>query len=404
MATDTLSPPQAPNRVYYSLGRMLGVDDFRADQDYHRGRLARALLQLCGTGTLAGLKVGVPQLWAPATYYPAFSFVYDAHQNVQVNTGTAGVSGQASPAFAGAPAGAVNDSNGIVWTNQGPVNQAGWRANTLMSSPTAIVDSNSNIQFLNVKPNLTTGAVQPLWNTAIGAATADPAASPTAWICAGPATLEIAVTPGVAIDRVGRIIEVPRTVCIRVQPWLNGQSDSDLNASLHAGNLLIDVFATFVPCTSGVTPCFATNDNYSATDAFSADRLLDSFAMQLVLRTEVNPGLPQDPWLPGGGVPAGGITPAVLTALQQSILAANSGASAAQPFSASGPIPAEYPKGFDYSSVFLARISIPATAGSAGQPPTYNLNQISVNNSVRLFLYPPSLVSRTLGFTTGAES
>ncbi len=43
MPTDNLNPPPAPSRVYYSLGRMLGVDDFQADQDYHRGCLARAL-------------------------------------------------------------------------------------------------------------------------------------------------------------------------------------------------------------------------------------------------------------------------------------------------------------------------------------------------------------------------
>ena len=402
--TDNLSPPPAPSRVYYSLGRMLGVDDFQADQDYHRGRLARALLQLCGTGTLMGLKVTVPQLWSPGTYYPAYAFVYDSSLNVQVNTGAAGISGTAPPAFAAAAGSSGNDANGIVWTNQGPVNPAGWRSSTLIGYPTAIIDTNSNIQILNVKPNLTTGATLPVWNTGIGSTTADPATAPTAWICAGPSTLEIAVNPGVAIDRVGRIIEVPRTVCIRVQPWLTNQSDSDLNAALHAGNILIDVFATFVPCTSGVTPCFATNDNYSATDAFSANRLLDSFAMQLVLRTEANPGLPQDPWLPTGAVPTGGITASIAAALQQSILSVNSGASAAQPFSPSGAVPVEYPAGFDLSSVFLARISLPANPGTTGNPPAYFVNRISVNNLSRLFIYPPSLVARSLGLTSGAES
>ena len=28
---DHLSPPPAPSRVYYSLGRMLGVEDFQAE-------------------------------------------------------------------------------------------------------------------------------------------------------------------------------------------------------------------------------------------------------------------------------------------------------------------------------------------------------------------------------------
>ena len=55
--TDSLNPPPAPKRVYYSTGRMLGVEDFQADQDYHRGRLARVLSQLYGTGTVSGLLV-----------------------------------------------------------------------------------------------------------------------------------------------------------------------------------------------------------------------------------------------------------------------------------------------------------------------------------------------------------
>lgn len=402
--TDNLGPPPAPNRVFYSLGRMLGVDDFQADQDYHRGRLARALLQLCGTGTLSGLNVTVPQLWSANTYYPAFGFVYDSSQNVQVNTGTAGISGNTAPVFATTPGKPVNDSNGIVWTNQGPVNPGGWRSNTLFTNPTAILDSNNNIQILNVQPNLTTGPSRPIWNTAIGATTADPASSPTAWVCSGEAALEVAVTPGVAIDRLGRMIEVPRTVCIRIGAWLATQSNADLNSALHSGNILVDVFATFVPCTRGVTPCFATNDNYSATDAFSANRLLDSFAMQLVLRTEATPALPQDQWLGTGPPPAGAITPAYQQSLKQSILAARSGAGADRPFSQNAAIPVEYPKGFDYSSVFLARISVPATAGTAGNPPTYHLDQISIDNLSRLFLYPASLVARSIGLSSGAES
>jgi len=379
---------------------MLGVDDFQADQDYHRGRLARALLQMCGTGTLAGLNVTVPQLWWPNTYYPAHGFVYDSAQNVQVNTGTAGISGSAAPAFGTTAGSSVTDSNGIVWTNQGPINPAPWRSSTLFTYPTAILDSNNNVQVLNVQPNFTTGPTRPIWSTAIGATTADPASSPTAWICAGEAAMEIAVMPGVAIDRLGRMIEVPRTVCIRILPWLASQTNSDLSSALHSGNILVDVFATFIPCSSGVTPCFATNDDYSATDAFSANRLLDSFAMRLVLRTEASPGLPQDQWLGTGPAPTGVVTAAYEQSLKQSILAARSGAAAAQPFSPNAAIPVEYPKGFDYSSVFLARISIPATTGT----PPYNVNQLTIDNLSRLFLYPASLVARSIGLTSGGES
>ena len=547
-ATDNLNPPPSPLRVYYSLGRMLGVEDFQAEQDYHRGSLARALLQLCGTGTVFGLKVNVAGIWQANTAYPAMSFVFDADGNVQVNTGVAGMSGAAVPAFATVPGGIVNDAHGIVWTNEGPVNGNGWRPNspfpvpsaisdsnnniqilngppawqpnisyaqgafiydsndnvqvntgaagtsgatppdfstttgntvddtngivwtcegpinvngwrpnTTFPGPTAIVDSNGNVQILTATTPFTSGSVAPIWNTAVGGVTVDgnPAVaawtcagaaqnaailesgssvftsggiSPvwstelgnttldgnppvSAWSCVGPSQSEIEVTSGLAIDRVGRMIEVPATVCIRMQPWLDNQAASDLNrAILNGANIIVDVFVTFAACTQGVTPSFATQDDYDATDAFNANRLLDSFAMQLVLRTDASAvptgkslPVPADPWLPAGTVPTGGIAAAML-AIQGSILAASSGPASQLPFTSGGTVPAEIPGGIDPSSVFLARITIPATPGTAGNPPVYDLSGIVIDNFSRLFLYPLSLVSRSLGFAAGAES
>src|SRR5271166_2531542 len=399
MATDTLSTPPTPSRVYYSLGRMLGVEDFQADQDYHRGRLARALLQLCGTGTVFGLNVSIPHIWQANTPYPAFAFVFDSNQNLQVNTGQAGTSGSAPITFATAPGGSVKDGTAIVWTSEGQINTNGWRPNTAFPFPSVIIDSNNNFQILNVSSGITSGSNPPSWSTAIGGNTPD-GGNTAAWTCIGPSRLpsqlEVEVTPGLAIDRVGRMIEVPRPVCIRIQNWLATQSTSDLTAASHSGNLLVDVFATFIPCTRGVTPCFATNDDYSATDAFSPNRLLDSFAMQLVLRTDATPQLPKDPWLSAGPVPSTAITPAITQSLKQSILSSNAGAAATAPFSSSGTSPAEYPPGFDLSAVFLARISIPA----AGQPPNFNIIQTSIDNLSRLFLYPASLVARSIGLSS----
>ena len=403
LPTDTLNPPPAPSRVFYSLGRMLGVDDFQTDQDYHRGCLARALLQLCGTGTVAGLSVGIPQVWQPQTSYPASAFVYDSSQNVQVNTGVAGISGGTRPTFATAPGGTVSDGTGIVWTNEGPINTNGWRPNAPFTSPSAIIDSNNNIQTLNGSATFTAGPIAPVWSTAIGSTTLDGNPVISAWTCIGPAQLEIEVTPGMAVDRVGRMIEVPRTVCIRIQPWLANQALANLNSFVTSGsgNVLIDVFATYVACTRGVTPCFATQDDYSATDAFSANRMLDSFAMQLVLRNDSSPGLPKDPWQATGAVPSGAITPDIAKSLKLSILSANSGPASTPPFADSGPTPPEIPPGFDASSVFLARITIPATAGASGEPPSFDLNSITIDNLSRLFLYPASLVARSIGLSTG---
>jgi hypothetical protein len=294
MASDdlTLNPPLAPSRVFYSTGRMLGVEDFQADQDYHRGRLARALVQLYGAGTVSGL----------------------------------------------------------------------------------LVQTDGN-------PDVT--------------------------------QLQVQVTPGLAIDRIGRVIEVPRKVCIilndwlkqQVQAWQNQQKNPvpgqpaipDPNTAIHDGaHLMCDVFASFVPCTRGLTPCFASQDDYDATDAFSANRLLDSFAMQLVLRTDSNPLTPADPWRtlarPSAGSP---LTAANATNIQTILLQATAGPAA----------PAvEYPPVFDFSSVFLARLLIAATPGAAGAGPTWDLTNISIDNHSRMFLYPAALVGRLIGLGSGTDT
>jgi hypothetical protein len=45
------------DRLHYSTGELLGADDFRDEQTYHRRQLARALLHLQGSGVIAGLRV-----------------------------------------------------------------------------------------------------------------------------------------------------------------------------------------------------------------------------------------------------------------------------------------------------------------------------------------------------------
>lgn len=295
MATtsDNLNPPQPPQRVFYATGRMLGVEDFQADQDYHRGRLARVLLQLYGTGTVAGL----------------------------------------------------------------------------------LVQTDGNADVTQV---------------------------------------EVEVTPGIAIDRVGRIIEVPRMVCVvlnnwltqQMQDWQNQQANpvpgqtaiTDPNKAIHDGaNLMCDVFATFVPCTRGLTPCLAAEDDYDATDAFSPNRWLDSFAMQLVLRTDDNPLTPSDPWVSLGALPApgAGLNAANAASLANLLLGAKAPA---------GPAVGEYPPEVDASSVFLARVLIGATTGASGKPPTWDLTKLSIDNTHRLFVYPAPLIARLSGLGSGTET
>jgi hypothetical protein len=152
-----------------------------------------------------------------------------------------------------------------------------------------------------------------------------------------------------------------------------------------------------VPCTRGLTPSFASEDDYDATDAFSANRWLDSFAMQLVLRTDSTPLTPVDPWKTGGALPVAGsgLAAPITATLQNLILGATAGPTVA---------PVEYPKSFDATSVFLARILIAATKGAPGQPPAFDLTQIAIDNNSRLFLYPAPLLGRLGGLSSGTET
>ncbi len=56
IADPLVSSAQA-DRLHYATGELLGADDFRDEQTYHRRQLARALLYLYGSGTIAGLRV-----------------------------------------------------------------------------------------------------------------------------------------------------------------------------------------------------------------------------------------------------------------------------------------------------------------------------------------------------------
>jgi hypothetical protein len=259
--TDPIVADFKPQRVAYAIGRMLGAEDFQAEQNYHRNRLAR-VTRLLGTGTVYGLNV-----------------TYKADANAD----------------------------------------------------------NS----------------------------------------------EIRVDPGLAIDRAGRLIEVLGAVCIRLKRFMDGQSDSDLIQSVKQTGVIADVFVRFVQCDRGKTPAFADND-YDATDAFTANRTLDGFRMELVLRKDAA-HLPVDPW--EKVIPQGSVTPATLDAVKK-LLLSGKGVGMGDP--------QEYPEGYDDpTAVFLARVAVPRVGTGTGRP-ALDYSKVSVDEMSRLFVYPPSLLARVL--------
>ena len=100
------------------------------------------------------------------------------------------------------------------------------------------------------------------------------------------------VMPGLAVDRLGRLIELHVPYCIRVQNWLGSQNMNALEQS-YAGSVadgvpqavVADLFIKFDTCQRGKTPCFGVG-NVDATDAFTAERLRDAVGFDLIIRTQ----------------------------------------------------------------------------------------------------------------------
>jgi hypothetical protein len=282
------------DRLHYATGEMLGQDDFRAEQLYHRRQLARALLFLHGSGTIAGLKV----IAAPV----------------------------ASP------------------TNPGAVGE-----------------------------------------------------------------VQIIVEAGLAIDRSGRLIELPVPISLRLRRWAEFISDpaktgdpravDRLRNAYDAGAnaVLADVFLTFHACERGWTPAFATGP-FDALDASQPSRVRDSYQASLVLRS---PGIAPQAFDPWATVPPGATTSQVHDAIF-----------AAWTHLEPPPtgVPADFhetPASLDPNSVLLARLYLPAAAAPAAPADinwstgawnhpldTAGDNVSNIDNSVRTFVVAPALLRR----------
>jgi len=104
---------------------------------------------------------------------------------------------------------------------------------------------------------------------------------------------EIEITPGLAIDPLGRLIEIPAKRCIAIREWFAAQRKADLRNAWIAeftaptvpAVLIADVFIRFRTIEQGKTPKFADGP-FDALNALAPARLRDDFQIQLVLREE----------------------------------------------------------------------------------------------------------------------
>lgn len=223
---------------------------------------------------------------------------------------------------------------------------------------------------------------------------------------------EVSVEPGLALDRFGRLIEVPRPWCIRVNRWYAALADSAnavgraaLRNALRSDLVIVDVFVEFELCDRGKTPSFAEGA-IDATDATAPHRVRDAFRFLLAPR-DLDPDDPRT--LPGARFPAfSSATPEQrVIELKQHILAGWNG-TLARPGERARPHPGEpqlawareQPLTLSPGVVFLARLRIPAVAGAGDAAPTPNfaaMNATHVDNLSRAFVFPSDALARALG-------
>lgn len=205
---------------------------------------------------------------------------------------------------------------------------------------------------------------------------------------------ELKVEPGIAIDRLGRLIELPEVgVCLRLNRWYEAQTDDDLTQAFHGApfnGVVADVFLRFVACERGKTPAFAAGA-FDATDAIAPSRIRDGFEVSLVLRKEADPQLklPRSPF-PDLPVVEGESPGDRLRRLHDLIFAAWDDATQRGD---------EYAEGQDTTAVFLARVVFPATTTPPSRRPLRTripLQQTDIDNYRRSFVYPTGALAQWL--------
>lgn len=211
---------------------------------------------------------------------------------------------------------------------------------------------------------------------------------------------EIRVQPGLAVDRLGRLIEIPNARCLRIGKWFDAIAPAGsavLKPFVPVAPerwLVADVFLRYLECPQGLRPGFP-EAGADATDAIVAARLKDGFELVLAPRSsEVNgvePPLPKKPFQPA---------PANRNELLKAVYAAYTPADPIEyPTAPMDDTPAGTPakKLADKTAVFLARVLIRLTDGPAVPLVRHDSADFKVEDADRLVLPAAELL---FGLTT----
>lgn len=239
---------------------------------------------------------------------------------------------------------------------------------------------------------------------------------------------ELRVAPGLAIDPLGRLIEIPRLWCLDLEPWFAAQRDADLSDGWIAEGpapadpqLVADVFVRFAECERRLSPAFATGP-YDALDSVSPSRLRDGFELALVIRTEtqlrradIDAEVAEDDTYE---IPSPRATerweelltmdpPERLEAMRNDILSGWREGTEFWQNDRPPRLPEHLPAnetldpddplevGRDPTSVLLARVRIPVEEPTDAEPPTRaEAGTPTVDNMIRRFIYAPGILTR----------
>lgn len=208
---------------------------------------------------------------------------------------------------------------------------------------------------------------------------------------------EIRVKPGIAVDRLGRIVELDRESCLRIARWLDQRPETTLRDALRADHVVLDIFAAFHACPGALQPVFATG-TLDTLDAVLPSRLRDRAALtpHLRLATEdLNARRPR------AEVPPLGADAAALHAFKRTelwrLLQPVADRDPGAPLLPPGP---EHVPGLhDGTELLLARVTVPVAEDAAADRPRLDPGRsLAVDNEVRRYSYGAAELALLHGF------
>lgn len=221
---------------------------------------------------------------------------------------------------------------------------------------------------------------------------------------------EVKVAPGLALDRLGRLVEVRREQCLRLVQWFAWEATRDdaRRAELLAARvadpdaagqqrLFLDVSLRFAICPHGKTPAFASGP-FNATDYVVSSRLADAFELTLDLAPLDGAGAP---FAPQSALPALDDQLAEIAALAAADRPAARRRWAVDAVLAAWPSPdpadasrlpklKEQRQPADWLKVLLARVAVPISQDTPTAPPGVDAARtVVVDNYLRPVVFNP---------------